>query len=34
VQLRGGQWAPIPDVRHDLHAEDDTVALITVAPPT
>lgn len=34
VQLRGGQWAPIPDARHDLLAEDDTVALITVAPPT
>ena len=33
VQLHGGQWAKIPDAPHNLHAEDDTVALITVAPP-
>lgn len=33
VQLHGGQWAQIPDAPHNLRAEDDTVALITVAPP-
>jgi quercetin dioxygenase-like cupin family protein len=33
IQLHGGQWAQIPDAPHNLHAEDDTVALITVAPP-
>lgn len=33
VQLRAGQWAHIPDAPHNLYADDDTVALITVAPP-
>lgn len=32
VELSGGQWARIPAARHDLHATDDTIALITVAP--
>jgi len=32
VELRSGQWAPIPAARHDLRADDDTIALITVAP--
>lgn len=32
VELVGGQWATIPASRHDLRADDDTVALITVAP--
>jgi quercetin dioxygenase-like cupin family protein len=32
VELVGGQWAAIPAARHDLRADDDTVALITVAP--
>ena len=33
VPLQGGQWADIPDAPHTLHAGEDTIALITVAPP-
>jgi quercetin dioxygenase-like cupin family protein len=32
ISLEGGQWAVIPDVRHDLQATEDTVVIITVAP--
>jgi quercetin dioxygenase-like cupin family protein len=32
LDLSDGQWAKIPASRHDLHAKDDTIALITVAP--
>jgi quercetin dioxygenase-like cupin family protein len=32
VELSQGRWAPIPGARHDLEANDDTIALITVAP--
>lgn len=32
VELHGGQWATIPAARHNLRAEEDTIALLTVAP--
>lgn len=32
ISLGAGQWAVIPDVRHDLQATEDSVALLTVAP--
>ena len=32
VELRGGQWATIPQSRHNLRADEDTIALLTVAP--
>jgi quercetin dioxygenase-like cupin family protein len=32
IDLRPGEWSAIPDVRHDLQAHADTIALITVAP--
>lgn len=32
VELHGGQWAPIPGVRHNLRAAEDCIALLTVAP--
>jgi quercetin dioxygenase-like cupin family protein len=32
VELRSGQWAPIPAARHNLVAGEDVVALLTVAP--
>ena len=32
VELQGGQWAPIPGVRHNLKAAEDSIALLTVAP--
>ena len=34
VRLAGGDWAIIPEERHDLQASQDTVALITVSPVT
>lgn len=32
AELRTGHWAAFPAERHDLRADEDTVALITVAP--
>jgi quercetin dioxygenase-like cupin family protein len=32
VELRAGQWATIPDARHNLRAHEDSIALLTVAP--
>lgn len=32
IELRAGQWAPIPVPRHNLKAGEDTVAILTVAP--
>lgn len=31
LSLSAGQWATVPEGRHDLQASDDTLALITVA---
>lgn len=30
LELSAGQWATIPEDRHDLQAHEDTVALVTV----
>jgi quercetin dioxygenase-like cupin family protein len=30
-RLEAGQWAPIPQTLHGVHAEEDLVALLTVA---
>jgi quercetin dioxygenase-like cupin family protein len=32
LRLTAGQWAPVPLERHTLRAEEDLVALLTVAP--
>jgi quercetin dioxygenase-like cupin family protein len=32
VELRTGQWATIPPSKHNLRADEDTIALLTVAP--
>lgn len=32
-ELRGSQVAPIPDRRHGLHADEDSVVLLSVAVP-
>ena len=32
VELRDGQWAAIPTDRHSLHAGEDSIVLLTVAP--
>jgi quercetin dioxygenase-like cupin family protein len=34
VDLHAGQWAPIPDERHDLAATSDATVLLTVASTT
>jgi hypothetical protein len=33
-ELRAGGWAPIPDETHGLIADEDSVALLTVAGRT
>ena len=34
VDLRAGDWARIPTALHNLRADEDVVALLTVAPTT
>ena len=33
LELRGHQVSPIPDRRHSLHADEDSVVLLSVAVP-
>lgn len=32
LELAAGDWGSIPDERHDLHADSDSVCLLTVGP--
>lgn len=34
MEVAAGEWAVIPEERHDLQTGEDTVVLITVAPPS
>jgi quercetin dioxygenase-like cupin family protein len=33
VELRADQFSPVPDRRHSLHADEDSVVLLSVAVP-
>jgi quercetin dioxygenase-like cupin family protein len=32
LELGAGDWGSLPDERHDLHADSDSVCLLTVGP--